>query len=236
MTLKKSFCFLSFLFFVFNLYAQNKKADTYVLYLKNGWVLRGKTLVQTDSTVAIITADGNRFVFEKHEMDSLQLSTILLNHEIPGFAHYTEIGALAATKNRPDNVTTAAFSFQTVNGYRFSSYLFAGAGIGIDLYATETYLPFFASVRGNLLRNAGFMPFYFVDGGYGWNITASIDNISYQGGLLMAGGIGFKRAFNERNGFCISAGYRLQQGAITINNVKDRFSNERIAIRAGFYF
>ena len=36
------------------------------------------------------------------------------------FGHYTEIGALATTRTTPDNVTTAAFSFQMVNGYRFS--------------------------------------------------------------------------------------------------------------------
>lgn len=219
-----------------NLHAQDKKHETYVLYLKNGWIIHGGNIVQTDTSIAITTNEGNRFVFKKQEMDSLRVAKSGYRNEQPGFAHYTEIGALAATKNRPDNVTTAAFSFQTVNGYRFNPHLFSGLGIGIDLYATETYVPIFASLRGNILKNAGFMPFYFADFGYGWNITASTDNIRYQGGLLMAAGLGFKRAFNERNGFYISAGYRLQQGTITINNVKDKFSNERIAIRAGFYF
>lgn len=236
MILKKNLCFYIFLLFIVNLCAQDKKYEIYVLYLKNGWILRGKTVIQSDSTIAITTNDGNRFVFNKNEMDSLRVAASWFGNEQTGFAHYTEIGALAATKNRPDNVTTAAFSFQTVNGYRFSKHFFSGIGIGIDIYATETYVPIFGSFRGNLLRNAGFMPFYFADMGYGWNITASANNINYQGGLLFAAGLGFKRAFNESSGFYISAGYRLQQGAIITNNVKQTISNDRIAIRAGFYF
>src|SRR5215475_12882171 len=87
------------------------------------------------------------------------------------FSHYTEIGALAATKNRPDNVTTAAFTFQTVNGYKFNQYLFTGIGVAADLYAKQTIVPVFASVRGDFIHTGIFIPFYFVDGGYGFDIT-----------------------------------------------------------------
>lgn len=233
----KNTLFFSFLFLFFsNINAQNTKSNPFILYLKNGWQLHGTSIENTDSTTTITLTDGSKFVFKTNDIDSLKTAIKKSNLKKKGFSHYTEIGALAATQNRPDNVTTAAFSFQTVNGHSFNNHLFTGFGIGIDLYATETVIPLFASIRGNILNNAGFMPFYYLDGGYGWNITSSSENINYSGGLLFASGIGFKKAFNNESGFLISAGYRLQKGAITTGGIQQNFSNERISVRAGFYF
>jgi hypothetical protein len=216
--------------------AQQTQSTEPVLYLKNGWILRGSKITDTDSTYILTTKDGSRYVFPKTEADSTKWESPW-NSSIPsGFGHFTEIGALAATKNRPDNVTTAAFSFQTVNGYHLSPRFFGGLGVGIDLYATETFVPLFASIRGNILRESAFMPFYFIDAGYGFNITNSTAVLNYTGGLMLATGIGFKRAFNERNGFFISGGYRLQNSGIVTEGIKQRLSNNRIALRAGFYF
>lgn len=152
-----------------------------------------------------------------------------------GFGHYTEIGALAATKNRPDNVTTAAFSFQTVNGYTFSRWLFTGIGVAADLYATQTNIPVFGSVRGNLIKEGRFVPFYFLDGGYGIDITSSTTDISYKGGAMFAGGIGFKIPVNNGVGFMVSFGYRMQKGSTVQSGIKQDYTNNRIALRAGFY-
>lgn len=152
-----------------------------------------------------------------------------------GFGHYTEIGALAATKNRPDNVTTAAFSFQTVNGYTFSRWIFTGIGVAADLYATQTNIPVFASVRGNLIKEGRFVPFYFVDGGYGIDITSSTTDISYKGGAMFAAGIGFKIPVNNGVGFMVSFGYRMQKGSTIQSGLKQDYTNNRIALRAGFY-
>jgi hypothetical protein len=160
-------------------------------------------------------------------------------HTIPvfnkGFGHYTEIGALAATKNRPDNVTTAAFTFQTVNGYKFSPYLFTGIGIAADLYATQTIVPLFASVRGDLVKEVKFVPFYFLDGGYGIDITSSTTTISYKSGPMFAAGLGFKIPINNGPGFLVSFGYRLQKGATIESGIRNNYNNNRIALRAGFY-
>ncbi len=235
MKIKNTLFFSSFLFFFSNINAQHKTANSYILYLKNGWELHGSSIEIKDSTIAITQIDGSKFIFKAQEVDTLK-TAIKSKYNAKGFSHYTEIGALAATKNRPDNVTTAAFSFQTVNGYSFNKHFFTGFGIGIDLYATETVVPLFASIRGNILGNARFMPFYYMDAGYGWNITSSTDNTNYSGGLLFASGIGFKKGFNNQTGFLISAGYRLQKGAITTDAVKQNFSNNRISVRAGFYF
>jgi hypothetical protein len=142
---------------------------------------------------------------------------------------------LAASKNRPDNVTTAAFTFQTVNGYKFSHYLFTGIGVAADLYATQTIVPLFASVRGDLMKQGKFIPFYFADGGYGIDITASTTTISYKSGAMFAAGIGFKIPINNGPGFLVSFGYRLQKGATVESGIRNNYSNNRIALRAGFY-
>jgi hypothetical protein len=152
-----------------------------------------------------------------------------------GFGHYTEIGALAATRNRPDNVTTAAFSFQTVNGYRFSDHLFTGIGAAADLYATQTTIPLFFSVRGNLLKKGLFVPYYFVDAGYGFDITSSTTTVSYKGGTMFAAGLGFKIRFSPVAGFHVNFGYRMQKGATVEFGQQQDYTNNRIALRAGFY-
>lgn len=150
------------------------------------------------------------------------------------FGHYTEIGALATTRTSPDNVTTAAFSFQMVNGYRFSRYVFTGIGVGADLFATETILPVFGSVRGDLLRKGDFIPFYFADLGYGFNVTRN-PSISYRGGAALALGIGFKINLVQQKGFLVSFGYRYQQASRSTGNNSESGNYRRLALRAGFY-
>jgi hypothetical protein len=150
------------------------------------------------------------------------------------FGHYTEIGALATTRTTPDNVTTAAFSFQMVNGYRFSKKLFAGIGIGADLFATETIIPVFASFRGDILKKGEFIPYYFIDFGYGFNATRN-DDIDYKGGVAIAGGIGFKINLIHDKGFLVSFGYRFQQASLVRNNIFENRDYNRLALRAGFY-
>lgn len=159
----------------------------------------------------------------------------VIYHTSGAFSHYTEIGALAATRNRPDNVTTAAFTFQTVNGYRFNQYLFTGIGVAADLYATQTIVPVFASIRGDVVKKGVFVPFYFLDGGYGIDITSSTTDINYKSGIMFAAGLGFKVPINNGPGFLVSFGYRLQQGATVESGVTDNYHHHRIALRAGFY-
>lgn len=165
----------------------------------------------------------------------LQAQELPLVYREKGFGHYTEIGALAATRNRPDNVTTAAFSFQTVNGYRFSNRLFTGVGVAADLYATQTIIPVFASVRTNLLDKGIFIPYLFADAGYGFDITTSTTDLQYKGGVMFATGIGFKIRFSAVAGFHLNMGYRVQKGSAGPAGHLDPYTNQRIALRAGFY-
>lgn len=234
MIVRKIIFTLLFLTSMVSSFAQNKKWVEDILYLKNNWILHGTVSIGTDSSFSIKTKDGNIFVFQANEVDSVCHEKIISGFSKPGFGHYTEIGALASTENRPDNVTTAAFSFQTINGYNFKPYLFSGIGAGVDLYATQTIIPVFAGVRGNITNRGTLIPFYFLDGGYGINITSAAQGIAYRGGLMAAGGFGVKVPMNTGSGFLVSFGYRIQNGA-TIEAQRQDFTKRRIAIRAGFY-
>jgi|GEM_PF-573741 len=225
--------------------AQQAKED--VLYLKNGWILRGTlTSAPSDSLVTIETNDRNRFVFNRTAVKSIGQEPALSSkptYKRRGFSHYTEMGALAA-RNTSSSTNTSAFSFQTVNGYKLGQALFAGLGVGVDLYATQTLMPIFGSIRGDLTNRGHLIPYYFVDFGYGANITGKDTNpflqVTYRGGALFGIGLGMKVIFNNSTGFLLSLGYRSQRtgteqdfgGSIRTN--EDTFN--RIALRAGFTF
>lgn len=210
-----------------------------VLYLKNEAVVRGKIISRDDNRIKIQTADGSVWVYNSAEI--VKVASEKPFHQFQnngrGYMNYTELGPLVAGKTTIDGVTTAAFSFQTVNGYRFKRWLFAGAGAGVDLYATQTILPLFASVRGDLAGSKGIIPFYFADAGYGINITQnSAGNTDFLGGLLYAGGLGVKIPFNTSAGFLVSFGYRYQSSSYKMNDAETTVLYKRLAIRAGFFF
>jgi hypothetical protein len=225
---------------VLTLTAQAQTGSTEdVLYLKNEAVVRGKIISRNDSRVKIQTADGSVWVFSNADIEKIASEKPFhqFQNSGRGYMNYTELGPLVAGKTTIDGVTTAAFSFQTVNGYQFKQWLFTGAGAGVDLYATQTILPLFASVRGDLSGSYSVIPFYFADAGYGVNITQnSANNTDFSGGLLYAAGLGVKIPFNKSAGFLISFGYRHQSTSYKLNSTETKVQYTRLAIRAGFFF
>jgi len=199
--------------------------------------MRGKILLKNDSLVKI-ESQGNIFVFPRREIDHLSRENRWRNfmYKTHGFANFTELGPLIAGKTTIQGVTTAAFSFQTVNGYKFSQYAMAGLGVGADLYATQTIIPVFASFRGDLTTKTSVIPYYFLDAGYGFNITQdSPGNTGFGGGISYAAGLGVKIPFNRTAGFLLSMGYRYQKTSYEINGVHTEVIYNRLAIRAGFF-
>lgn len=219
--------------------AQKGKMED-VVYCKDESVYRGTIIHKNDHLLKLQMNDGSIRVF----INDVVLKTSRepkygsYSNAKPGFASYTELGPLVAGKTTIDGVTTAAFSFQTVNGYRFSRPFFAGAGIGADLYATQTVIPLFASIRGDLSAGAAsVIPYYFADAGYGFNITQdSPGNTDFKGGLLYAAGLGLKIPFNRSAGFLIGFGYRYQATEYAVNGISRPVDYRRLAIRAGFFF
>lgn len=216
--------------------AQGRKED--VLYLNNGGVIRGTRLADSLSMIRIRTADGSIWVYSSGDVKAIQKETSYhsYTYKRKGFSHFTELGPLVAGKTTIDGVTTAAFSFQTVNGYKFQPYLFSGLGVGVDLYATQTVIPAFGSIRGDFLTSGTVIPFYFADAGYGFNITQnSSTGTDFKGGLLYAGGIGIKIPFNRSAGFLLSFGYRYQKTSYVQDGADNSIKYRRLAIRAGFW-
>lgn len=209
-----------------------------VIYLKNGWIIRGSITQKTDTQVTITSSDRNVFVLRSDEI--LKISREMLpaeyNLKQRGFSHFVELGPLASQNTGELNVNTSAFSFQALSGYKFNQYAFLGAGAGVDLYATQTFFPVFATFRGDLLSKKQFVPFYFTDFGYGINGTNNASpGISYKGGTIFAAGLGLKIGLSKNAGVMISLGYRNQRYG-SVRNGQDVDDNyNRIALRAGFY-
>ncbi len=218
-----------------------------VLYLRNGSVLHGQRLplsADAPDVMRLRLPSRDILAFPLADVDSVgrQQRPPGPGAARPrGFGHYTELGALAA-RNTNSSVNTSAFSFQTVNGYRLRPALFVGGGVGIDLYATQSIVPVFASLRGELpVRRGPLRPFWFVDGGYGFNLTGRDEAlpgpVTYAGGRLWAAGLGLKVLFNEQTGFLVSIAYRAQNAAITRDPApRQELEFQRLAVRAGFAF
>lgn len=209
-----------------------------VIYLKNQNVIRGTIIQKNDSIYRIQTADGSVYNYHINEVEKVNREKLYRNfsYKKSGYSNFTEIGALVAGKTTLQGVTTAAFSFQTVNGYKFNQFVMLGAGIGADLYATQTVVPLFSTFRGDLTNKGSAIPFYFVDAGYGVNITSKSSNAdNFKGGFLWAAGLGVKIPFNKTAGFMMSLGYRYQKTTYDIENVPTDVLYKRLAIRAGFF-
>ena len=238
------FLLLLLLLGAFGARAQTTTED--VLYLHNGSVLHGQRLpvrAEAPTVLRLLLPNRDVLVVALADVDSVRQQPrppAGPPERRRGFGHYTELGALAA-RNTNSSVNTSAFSFQTVNGFRFRPAVFVGAGIGVDLYATQSLLPLFASLRGDLLRRGPLRPFYFLDGGYGLNITgrdeALTGPVRYEGGSLWAAGLGLKVLFSNQTGFLVSLGYRAQRTALTRDGqARQAIDFQRLALRAGFAF
>jgi hypothetical protein len=222
-----------------NTFAQKINDD--VLYLKNGSIYRGKIIEKNEKIIKLETYEKNIYAVQSSDVQEIKLEASLKNPVIlykeKGYVHYTELGPLAGSNRASNGVTTSAFSFQTVNGYKFNQYFFAGIGIGADLYAVQTFVPIILSVRGDFTKKGNKIPFYFVEGGYSINATSNdVDGIKYQGGNTFAAGLGLKILFNENTGFVIGAGYRFQRSELAERTKTILEDFNRLTLRIGFSF
>jgi hypothetical protein len=222
-----------------NTFAQEQNDD--VLYLKNGSIYRGKIVDKNEKTVKLETYDKNMYAVQILDIQEIKseksLKKPVILYKERGYVHYTELGPLAGSNRASNGVTTSAFSFQTVNGYKFNQYLFTGIGIGADLYAVQTFVPIVLSVRGDFTKKGNKIPFYFVEGGYSINATSNdVDGIKYKGGNTFAAGLGLKILFNENTGFVIGAGYRFQRSELVEKTKTTIEDFDRLTLRIGFSF
>ncbi|SKB42579.1 hypothetical protein [Dyadobacter psychrophilus] len=160
-----------------------------------------------------------------------------IQYKKKGFVHNTELGPLAMSNRASNGVTTSAFSFQTTNGYKFNQWVYTGLGIGADLYAVQTFVPVVLSMRGDFSSKGSKIPFYFLEGGYGFNATSNdVDNVRFGGGATFSAGLGLKLLFNDNTGFVIGAGYRFQRSSVARLALEELEDFNRLTLRTGFSF
>jgi hypothetical protein len=236
--MKRSICFLTVcIFLTLAGLGQSSKTED-VVYLKNEWVIRGRIILRDEKGLSIQSGDGSIFHFSNSEIVKTTKENRWSNfvYKEKGFSSFTELGPLIAGKTTSQGVTTAAFSFQTINGYKFNQYAFLGLGVGADLYAIQTIIPIFAGFRGDLTNHGTVIPYYYANLGYGINITQASDQISeFKGGIQYAAGLGIKIPFNHTAGFLISLGYNYQATSFIEQGTNTKVDYSRLAVRAGFF-
>ena len=126
----------------------------------------------------------------------------------------TLVGILSG-KSNDDAQPVASLSVETVNGIRIYRYLSVGVGIAYDQYNSTATLPFFISVRGDILDN-NITPYYFVDLGYGsaWDTNQENNGwefLDVEGGMMFHSGIGFRMYSGDRVNIMITFGYKMQK-------------------------
>lgn len=209
------------------------------VFLKDGSVRKG-TLLEEQPAVRLETFDKSILTFQTDEVDKIENEKYVnpnIRYKKKGFVHYTELGPLAMSNRASNGVTTSAFSFQTTNGYKFNQWLYTGLGLGADLYAVQTFVPVVLSIRGDFIQTGDKLPFYFIEGGHGFNATSNdVDSVRFGGGPTMAAGIGLKILFSNNTGFTISAGYRFQRSSVQQLGIEKKEDFNRLTLRAGFSF
>jgi len=132
----------------------------------------------------------------------------------PGIKYFnnTMVGVLSG-KSTDDAQPVASLTVETINGILIYRYLTIGIGIAYDQYNTTAALPFFISIRGDILTQP-FTPFYFIDAGYGgaWDTRENdLEILDVEGGAMLHAGIGFKMYSDNRVNVMIALGYKYQK-------------------------
>lgn len=164
-----------------------------VLYLKNGWVLRGTLQPHSDS-IGIVISGGSYFQFHPDQVMRIEqepwphgqstsraegpyASEVYAEKERaparkpkPSFVYPGERGyyfgfATALLMGQGQWSPSAALDLQFYNGYAFSPYLKVGGGVATSLYGDGPLMPFFAEIRGDITTNQN-APHYFARVGY----------------------------------------------------------------------
>lgn len=189
-----------------------------VVYLKNGSVIRGTIIEQVPNvSLKIQTNDGNIFAYKMsevakitkeetssnriHSSSSSLLSSFELDGRGPeiGYRGFADFGYTVGT----GNLGEGRIELNTVHGYQFMPFLFAGIGTGFHYYYHSKVfaIPIYADIRGDILNNS-ISPFVEVRIGYS----------PYDAqGLYFNPSVGCRFAMNGIKALNASIGYSMQK-------------------------
>lgn len=224
--MKKILFSLIFLFTTILVFAQ-RTVDT--IYLKNGSVIKGiiSELIPNES-IKVQTRDGSLFVYQWNEVSKItrglqqNTSTTTINKENffnfekinPGLRGIIEAGYTAGNNN------CGRFEFTPALGYRINSYLFLGAGAGLNYYTTSDVLmlPMYGDIRGFLPLESSIHPYLDIKPGYSFHLSKNTTTngfyINFTAGIEISHftvGIGYASqklttSFDDWGSFSVSTG------------------------------
>ena len=242
-------------------FGQKSKKD--VVYLKTGAVIRGQLLTYDLATVKI-NSDGNLWVFQPSEVDSVSWNSKKVSRSSKSTDEFglaknyffdTSMGVLVGNSG---NAQKAPFSFMTSANFKVLDKLYVGAGLGAE-FLDETYMPAFAQIQYKF-RNTRFTPFINLQFGYmvpledsnnqnytnyyppysdyypGGQTQAS-GKLKTEGGIVINPSIGFQRFTSENLGWFFSFGYRYHQLNYSGDNAYKLEENySRLSLKIGVIF
>jgi opacity protein-like surface antigen len=226
-----------------------------VLYLTNGWVLRG-TLVERGDSVGITLSEGSYFQF--HQKDVLRKSTepwqkpqamvqvlpkappkppFVYPGNQPGYYWGFATTLLMGQDGYYNG--TASLDLTLYNGYRLARQLQLGGGMGFSLYGWGPLMPVFAEIRGELLPNQN-TPHYFARAGYNvplyrnrgintWDVN-TLTSSKTKGGLMVEVGAGVNVYTRGGTGWLFAFSYRYQQ----VTDYYQNWNNMPVTRRNGY--
>ena len=223
------------------------------IHLKNGWVIRGKILEETNEKVRVETREGNVFVFAKDKITSITYSKKPKKDrgEVAGYSQLFQLleWGIMSGQNVSRTDRNIAFSLFNATGLRLGNNAQIGLGYGVDVYREVIIAPVALHFRADLLKKTVITPFYFGDLGYGFAVSDRSDSYdndplriwNNKGGLRYNTGIGLKMRSGNGPSWVISIGYFYQKskqekqywtGGLLEKTVQYR----RLSLRTGITF
>ena len=196
-----------------------KKVSAKVDLVDNNWLAGYITIPEISSSISLFSNSTDSIVIPLKMIRSIKLSPYFESKENDRsnkikkrlrYYNNTFIGILSGKSNDED-YPVASLTAEMINGVIIWKYLAPGIGIAYDQYTTTAVLPFFLSIRGDILDN-NFTPFYFFDAGYGaaWDTREGDQELETEGGMMLHMGIGYKMYSDNRINVMISLGYKIQ--------------------------
>jgi hypothetical protein len=200
-----------------NLFAQPEHSEKIIIRLKNyerveGWIKTGEiplmlTVYKNDQdSIAVPVKFIKKISLKKENNKSARVT----------FFNNTFIGLLIGRTNSQSSYRSK-FTAETVTGIKLNNYIWPGIGIGYDQYPEVSTLPFFMSLRGDLMKS-WFTPFYFLDLGSAPVLGEESTDFIFQeakGGLMYHIGGGFKVYSDSRLNIILAGGFKSQNVKFT---------------------
>ena len=190
--MKKSILILFAIIFSMPVLAQTQET----IHLNNGTVVSGSIVEYVpNKTYTIMTADGNKFVFEVKDIAKITYGTLTKTTNAnpakrkdlfaPGYQGYAASGSGVGMGTYGLDM----FKVDFVNGHRFNENLFVGGGIGLRQPVESNwpaFIPIYANGRYNLSPVKSVVPFASLSAGVAFNSDEGLN----EGGLMVNPAIG----------------------------------------------